>query len=77
MSFSVYHRHGYIAIVDQLAKQSMQGAVDEVRALPNYDITGEVCVLISFIMSFTCNSGSSPTLGTIQLPTHTTLQCHV
>lgn len=40
--FSVYNRHGYIGIVDRLAEQSMQKAVEEVQTLPDYTTKGEV-----------------------------------
>ena len=40
--FSVYSRHAYVDIVDQLAQHSMQAAVEEVQALPEYSTKGEV-----------------------------------
>ena len=38
----VYNRHGYIELVDRLAQHSMQAAVEEVQALPEYSTKGEV-----------------------------------
>ena len=44
--FSVYNRHGYIGIVGDLAERSMQGAVEQVKALPDYPKDGEVINLL-------------------------------
>lgn len=46
--FSVYNRHGYIGIVDRLAEQSMQKAVEEVQTLPDYTTKGEVIKLVTY-----------------------------
>ena len=39
---TVYRTCGYLRVVDDVAKKSMQEAVDEVRALPEYAAKGEV-----------------------------------
>lgn len=44
--FSVYNRHGYIDKVSRLAEQSMQKAVEEVQALPDYATKGEVILFV-------------------------------
>ena len=45
---NVYHRNGYIDIVSEEAEMSMQAAVDEAKALPDYDTKGEVCDIIYY-----------------------------
>ena len=39
----VYNKNDYLGIVGEAAEKSMQSAVDEVKALPDYDTKGEVC----------------------------------
>ena len=39
---SVYKDFGYAEMVDDLAEESMQVAVDEVKTLPHYSEEGEV-----------------------------------
>ena len=41
---AVYKKEGYLAVVNKCAKASMQKAVAEVKALPDYKKNGEVCV---------------------------------
>ena len=43
---SVYQHHGYMTIVNGLAEESMQAAVNEVCHLPNYSTIGEVCNIL-------------------------------
>ena len=38
----MYYSSGYCDIVGRLAEGSMNGAVDEVKALPGYAVNGEV-----------------------------------
>ena len=43
IDFSVYHKRGYIAMVEKAAEESMQTAVDEVKeANSDYLVKGEV-----------------------------------
>ena len=39
-------------MVKDVAKKSMQKAVDEVRALPEYSAKGEVGIVVSFMLVF-------------------------
>ena len=39
---SVYHSSGYCDIIGMAAEKSMNSAVNEVKALPNYADNGEV-----------------------------------
>ena len=41
---TVYNSCGYLDIVEELAQQSMQAAVEEVKSLPDYPTKGEVNV---------------------------------
>ena len=39
---AVYRTGGYLQVVQDMAKKSMQNAVDEVHTLPEYSAKGEV-----------------------------------
>ena len=41
--FLVYNNGGYLEAVNTCAKLSMMKAVTEVKALPNYAASGEIC----------------------------------
>ena len=41
---SVYNSLGYIDVVGRAAECSMQAAIEDVQALPEYPTKGEVCV---------------------------------
>ena len=43
---TVYDRRGYREVVERVAEESMQKAVEEVKAQPDYSSTGEVMVLV-------------------------------
>ena len=38
----MYNSRGYLDIVEELAQQTMQAAVEEVKSLPDYPTKGEV-----------------------------------
>lgn len=42
----VYHRQGFMAIVDKAAQESMQASVEEVQSFPSYHSDGEVSVTV-------------------------------
>lgn len=49
----VYNQCGYIDIVQVLAESSMQAAVEEIKALPEYSSEGEVSALVNFMVIIT------------------------
>ena len=44
----MYGKDGYLAVVDQCAKSSMQKAIVKVKALSDYSRNGEVCLSLGF-----------------------------
>ena len=73
----MYNRHGYVDIVSRLAERSMQGAVEEVQALPEYSTKGEVIEIVcskyeEYKHCFSTYSGSSLTPDMTRLPMPTT-----
>ncbi len=42
----MYDRNHYVEIVSVAAESSMQSAVEEVKALPDYSTKGEVCIIM-------------------------------
>ena len=48
----VYKDFGYAQLVDDLAEESMQGAVDEVTTLPYYSQQGEVQSLFTLMYMY-------------------------
>ena len=51
---TVYDRRGYREVVERVAEESMQKAVEEVKAQPDYSSTGEVMYMYMYIHVFTC-----------------------
>ena len=47
----MYYGSGYINVVGRMAEESMNGAVDEVKALPGYAENGEVTNVLIFLKS--------------------------
>ena len=39
----VYGKRGYREVVERVVEESMQGAVEESKAQPDYDTVGEAC----------------------------------
>ena len=46
---TVYDRRGYREVVERVAEESMQKAVEEVKAQPDYSSTGEVMYMYMYI----------------------------
>ncbi len=60
--FLVYSRNNYMDIVAVVADNSMQSAVEEVKALPEYSSKGEVrycTVCIYLFMSYSISVGDN------------------
>ena len=49
---TVYDRRGYREVVERVAEESMQKAVEEVKAQPDYSSTGEVMYMYMYIHVF-------------------------
>ena len=72
--YHLYYGSGYMKIVGRLAEDSMNDAVGEVKALPDYSVNGEVTINMTHkncVIIISCASGSLLTLATIlqQMPT--------
>ena len=66
--YHLYYGSGYMEIVGKLAEDSMNDAVEEVKALPDYSVYGEVTINMTHkncVIIISCASGSLLTLTTI------------